>query len=151
MVPCTCVQPHSTSGKAVGNGKIAVIVRMNAQGRVDFLPHGAEYSVNFIGQRSAIGVAQHKAVGAAAEGAAQNADGIVGMSLVPVEKMLGIEKNFRHMPLEIGYRLLDKPQVVIRGYPEHAFYMHVPGLAENRHRFCPGMYKLVEVFIFFNC
>ena len=73
--------------------------------------HPGDHRLDFIGQRSAIGVAEHDAVCAAFHSRRQGGQGITRVCLVAVKKMLGVINDFPGMVFQICHRIMDHGQI----------------------------------------
>ncbi len=82
-------------------------------------------------QGAAVRVAQHQAVGARRFGSQQRLDRILGIRLVPVEKMLGIVEDLVHVLFQVGNGIPDHREVLLQRDLERLVHMQVPGFAED--------------------
>ena len=82
------------SSEAVGDGQTGVVMTMDAEpdGQVRF--YRFEEFRDPLGQRAAVGVAQHDAVGAGFLGDQEGAEGIIGVRDVAVERVLCVVNYF---------------------------------------------------------
>ena len=88
---------------------------------------------DFIGEASAVGVAQSQARGAALLGRPQGFHGKFRIFLVAVEEMLGVKKHPLAPAGQIAAGILDHAQVFRQGRAQDLSHMKVPAFAEHRH------------------
>src|SRR2546430_1449000 len=70
-------------GEGVRERQTAVVVRVNTQGRRDAVPHLPDARFHVGGERAAVGIAQHEAVGARVRGRGERRQGICGIEPIP--------------------------------------------------------------------
>ena len=75
-------------------------------------PNGGCY---LIGQRAAVSITQHQAAGPGPGSCLQAAQGITGISLKAIEKVLGVKENGKPLRPEIAYRVGNHIQVFLKG------------------------------------
>ena len=81
-------------GQRVGHGQIAIVVRVDAEFRVGYdFPDGLDRFDHLVSHRAAVGVAEDQVLRAGSKGGADHVEGVVGVLLVAVEEVLGVEVN----------------------------------------------------------
>lgn len=133
-VPCTWEAPASTAMMELATAMPAVIVGMDAHRQLrKRLCHSLGNPRDFIGEASAVGVAQSQARGAALLGRPQGFHGKFRIFLVAVEEMLGVKKHPLAPAGQIAAGILDHAQVFLQGRAQDLSHMKVPAFAEHRH------------------
>ena len=123
-------RPHR--GQRVGYGILGVVVRMDAEPIArDLLGHFAHDALDFVRQGSAVGVAEHQPARARLLGGGEAGHGIIGIGLVAVEEMLGVEHRLVHARLGVGERVGDHLEILGAVDFERHVDMEVPGLADH--------------------
>ncbi len=84
-----------------------------------------------MGQRASVGVAEHHAVGTVDHGGLEHAQGELGVGLVPVEEVFGIEEDAQSLGLEEGHRLPDHGHTLLEGGAQRLDDVEVPALAHD--------------------
>ena len=89
-------------------------------------------------QTPAVCVAQNQPVGPRIQGGVQRAEGVLGVDLVTVEEMLGVEEDGAAGAFQKCDRITDHRQVLVKVGPQDLRHVEVPGLADDGHRLGPG-------------
>ncbi len=135
---------------AVGNRHAAVVVRMNAYGNGK--PRGNEPGcfVNVVRKGSAVRIAEAEAVRAALNGCFQRLQGIVGVGLVAVEKMLRVVDYFLAAGFQVSYGFRDHAEVFFQLCAQNFRYVDIPGFAEDGDAFRPCGKQRADVCVVFH-
>ncbi len=83
------------------------------------------------GQAAAIGVAKDDRGGPRGSGGFQRLEGVVGIGLPSVEKMLGIVEDLPTLPFAVGHRVGDHREVFLERGADNLVDMQVPGFADD--------------------
>jgi hypothetical protein len=119
-------------GEAVGDGVLGVVMGMDAElAARHMLRHLADDALDLVRQAAAIGVAQHEPARAGRLGRLETAQRVIGIGLVAVEEMLGVEKGLAAARDSGSDRFLDERQVLLERYPEDQHDVEIPGLADE--------------------
>ena len=134
MVPCTCPAPARTPARALAHTAAGVVVQVHPHGGaqpVDDLGHDG---VHLVRQRPAVGVAQHQALGAGLGDRRQHGQRVVGVVLVAVEGVLGVEEHPPALPDEVRHRLRRHGDPLVEARPQRSGDVVVPALADDADR-----------------
>jgi hypothetical protein len=123
-------------------------VRVNPDGHVEHRAESAHDHVDLPGHGAAVGVAQHDGVRPARDRRPQRGEGVVGVRVIAVEKMLRVVNHPPPVTAQIGHALLDQPQIVVQIRAQHFGDVPRPALAEQGgHRgFAGQQFAQVAVF-----
>ena len=117
----------------VGDRAAGVVLGVDAE-----LLVGAEVGVDLagdplhlVGQRAAVGVAHHQAVGAVGGRRLQHAEGVLGVGLVAVEEVLGVEEHAQAGGLQERHALAHHRHALVEGGAEGVQHVEVPALADD--------------------
>ena len=124
--------PHP--GEGVGHTAAGVVVQVHPHGGaqpVDDLGHDG---VHLVRQRPAVGVAQHQPLGAGLGDRRQHGQRVVGVVLVAVEGVLGVEEHPPALPDEVRHRLRRHGDPLVEARPQRSGDVVVPALADDADR-----------------
>ena len=97
----------------------------------EFRHHRVYDLLDLEGKRAAVRLAQVDGVGTRLVRCAHACDRVVGVGLVAVEEVLGVEHHAPTRRLEIGDRIGDHAQVLLERGLQRARHLLVPGLAHD--------------------
>ena len=119
----------------IGHAVVGVVMHMDAETIAgDGLDHLGDDRLDLLGQRAAIGVAQHDPARAGLIGRFGASQRVIGIGLVAVEEMLAVDQRLaarRHHGLD---RLLDAGEILLEADAERDIDMEVPGLGDQADR-----------------
>ncbi len=133
MVPCTCTAPVFDGDQGVRDAQTDVVVRVDADGAVQFAERDFRDFGNFDRQAAAVRVAEHDHVRARLFGRLPGGDGVFGVELVAVEAMLGVVNDKLAVVLEKLHGVADHRQIFLRRAAQDFLHVQHGGLAENGH------------------
>ena len=126
--------PAEHRGDGVGDRAPAVVLGVDADLLVgaEVVRHLADDPLHLVGQRAAVGVAEHEAVGAVGGGRLEHAEGVLGVGLVAVEEVLGVEEHPQTgRGLEEGHRLAHHGHALVERGLQRLGHVVVPRLADD--------------------
>ena len=97
----------------------------------NLLHHLAHDALDLVREGAAVGVAEHEPACAGLLRSNETRHRIVGIGLVAVEEMLGVEHHLVHAGLRIGERVRDHLEVLVAVDLEGDVDVEVPGLADH--------------------
>ena len=103
-------------GQGIGHGQVAVVMGVDAHGHAEGGKCGERRPGDlgdFLGHSAAVGVAKHDQPCAGLGGRVDCFQRIIGIGLVAVEKMFGIEKHLAPGGFQIGDAVGDHAQVLV--------------------------------------
>ncbi len=119
-------------GERIGDAIVGVVMDVDAEMIAgDVLDHLADDRLDLLGQRAAIGVAQHDPAGAGLVGRLGAVDGVIGIGLVAVEEMLAVEQRLAPARDHGGHGLADALQVLLERDAERNVDVEIPGLGDE--------------------
>ena len=124
---------HTSHG--VGDGAARVVLRVHAHlDVVEVTDHLVHDPLHLMGQRAAIGVAQHQAVGAVDGCRFEHLQRELWIALVAVEEVLRVKEDAQPLPLEELDGVADHGDAFAERLPERLGDVVVPRLAHDAHR-----------------
>ena len=128
--------PGLDRGQAARNGGFGIVMGVNAKpvARNSCRDHLGRDTPDFLGQRAAIGVAKHDPARTRLMRGPEAGQRIVGIRLVAIEEMLGIEQRLASLRHQVGHRLGDILDIFGKGYPERGLHVEIMGLANKADR-----------------
>ena len=129
---------------AVGHTCAGIVVRVDAEGRLDPFCRCKDDLAQLGGQNAPVGVTQDQEVGAAFLSGLQGTDRVVRIGLVAVEVVLGVVDYLSAVALEIGDRIADQFQVLVESGSQHVGDVERPALAEDGDDVGCGLEKRAE-------
>ena len=127
--------PAAHRHQRVGDRVLGIVVGMNAQmaARHDGRDIG-DNPLDLMGQRPAVGIAQHNPACASVIGRFGHGQRIGSVGLVAVEKVLAVHHRFAATSHDGPHRLIDALEVFLVGDPERDPHMIVPRLGNETDR-----------------
>ena len=127
---------RTDSGKRVGHRTAGIVVTVNAQLLVGKRTRNdADYLLHLEGKRAAVRLAKIDGVGAGLACRAHARERVVGISLVAVEEVLGVEHDGEPVGLQIRDRVGDHAQVFLERGLQCARDLGIPRFPDDgRHR-----------------
>ncbi len=127
--------PGANRGQRVGDGVAGIVVGVNAQvGAGNMLGHLADDPLDLVRQGAAVGIAEHDPAGTGLVGRLDAGQRIVGIGLVAIEEVLGIEHRLAPALAGQSNAIRDHLEVLRPLDPERDIDLEVPGLAEDAGR-----------------
>ena len=122
--------------KTVGDGVLGIVLGVNAELVAGDMGHDlADDALDLVGQRAAVGIAQHDPACAGIGGSAQAVEGKARIGLVAVEEVLGVEHRFLPAGDGRGDAVGDQGDRFFGGRAERDLDVVVPRLADEAHGF----------------
>ena len=125
--------PGLHRGQGAGHGQPAVVVAVDADGQPGLWQHLADNLLHLIGQSAAVGVAQREAGSAALPRGLEGGQGVGGIGLVAVEKMLRVKPHLQSAVGQGGNAVADDAQVFLRGAAKHVAHMEQRAFAKQAY------------------
>ena len=119
-------------GDCARHRHIRVVVRMYAQRRVGMPPCFCHNRRDFVGQRAAVGIAQHDALRARQRRRANRLQRVLRVCLVAVKVMLGVKEHPPAALRQKRHRIRNHSQIFFQRCLQHALHMQIPALAHQR-------------------
>lgn len=127
-LPCAGTHRRQTVGDRVAGIVVAMDAKMLTG---DMLGHRPDDSFDVVGKRAAVGIAQHDPSRAGLMRRLEATQGVLGVVLVAIEEVLGVEQHFRHLVLGQLDAVRDHPQVFFEIDVERGAHLEIPGLADQ--------------------
>ena len=118
----------------VGDRAARIVVRVDAERRAHPRLHVGDDARDVARQHAAVGVAQHDRVGAGLGGSGAHGDRVVGVGVVAVEEVLGVEEDGAALALEVGDRVARHLDALVERRAERLGDLQVPALADDAQR-----------------
>jgi hypothetical protein len=115
--------------------QFAVVVAMDADGdgqRCETLDRLPRDLGDFLGQRAAVGVAQHDQSRAGLRRGLNGSRGVFGVGLPAVEEMLGVVEHLAPALDQELNRIRDHLQILVQRHAQHFGHVEIPCLAHDR-------------------
>ena len=127
--------PGAHRGQRIRDRVFGVVVAMDAELFAgDLLHHLADDLLDFMGQRSAIGVAEHDPARPRFVSRDDASERVFRIVLIAVEEMFGVEQNFRNGLRGMGDAVADHGEVFVAADAERHVHLEIPGLADQTKR-----------------
>ena len=117
--------------KGIGYTKAAIIVRVNSDRRSQMRNRPRGRFSQKIGQRAAIGIAQHDQVRASLMGGLDGRQRVVWILAKAVEEMLGVIEDLAIMLLQEANRVGDHGEILLEADPKHLGDVQRPGFTND--------------------
>ena len=123
---------HAHRGQRAGDRHAAVVVAMDAHAAGEFPDDGLYGVAHVLGQRAAVGVAQHEEGSARVPCGAQRLHRVARVGGIAVEKMLRVKEHRLARGGQEAHGLGDHVEVFLQGGAQHVGDMEVPAFAKYR-------------------
>ena len=128
--------PTTNASESVCNTAAGVVVEMHTNGRspvrsAEVVIDVRHHALDVGRERSAVGIAEHEAVGSSNGGCFEDGEAELGVAAVAVEEVLGIEEHFTAFGLEEGNRVGHHGNALFECGLQCAFDVVVPRLAND--------------------
>ena len=124
--------PAVHSGQAVGDGQLAVIVGVDAQGGMrKAFPDRPDDGTDFLRHGASVGIAQDQAVRSVLMGGAKDGQGVFRVPLETVKKVFRVKKGFFQILFKVGNGIADDFQIPLPGDAQRHFHMAGAGFPED--------------------
>ena len=124
--------PAVHGGQAVGDGQLAVIVGVDAQGGMrKAFPDRPDDGTDFLRHGASVGIAQDQAVRAVLMGGAEHGQGVFRVPLEAVKKVFRVKKSFFQILFKEGDGVADDFQIAFPGDAQRHFHMAGAGFPED--------------------
>ena len=144
MQPCTWVAPASTPASALATAQSPSSWKWTPTVALVAATTSRTMSAGFVGQAAAVGVAQHEHLGAGLFGRVQHGEGELGVALVAVEEVLGVEEDALALADEPGDRVADHGDALVERRPQRLGHVVVPRLADDAHHVGAGAGQVLQ-------
>ena len=131
-------------GQGVRHGQTGVVVAVDAQRAADPGRGGLDDGGDLLRQAPAVRIAQDEPVGPGLPRRRQHGQGVLGVGLVAVEVVLGVEEDRPAGLLGQADRVADHRQVLVQVGPQDRANVEVPGLAHQGHGLGAGVEHAAE-------
>ena len=111
---------------------IGIVVGVDADDPVEALAHLGHDLHQPMGERAAVGIAQHQNVRARALGGFQRPQREIRVGQKAVEEMLRVVDHFAAVLLQVAHGLRDQHEVLFFGDAQRPLRVQFPALAEDR-------------------
>ena len=144
-VPCSWVAPADHGGDRVGHRAAGVVLGVDAEGLVaEVGVHLGDDALHLVRQRAAVGVTAHEARRRRWWRRPPSRGGVLGVGLVAVEEVLGVEEHPQAGGLEELDALRHHRHALVEGGAERLLDVEVPALADDAHGGRAGLHQRVE-------
>ncbi len=131
MVPCTCVQPASTATSVLATAQPESLCVWMPERCVHPRLHVGDDARDVARQHAAVRVAQHDRVSSGLGRSDAHGDRVVGVGVVAVEEVLGVEEDDAVLALQIGDRVARHLDALVERRAERLGDLQVPALARR--------------------
>ena len=127
--------PTNNRGNRVGNSATRVVLRVNTNtSRATHKRHDLRDDVlNLVRKGTAVGIAQHHAVGAIHHGRFKNSQREFRVRFVPIEKVFGVEKYSQAFGLKERNRFGHHRNAFVQRRAQRFGDVEIPALSHNAH------------------
>ena len=136
--------PADHAGDGVGDATARVVVQVHADTAVDVGHDGLHRLLHVVRQRAAVGVAQDQALGAGHGRGLEHSQRELGVVLVAVEEVLGVEEH----PTPLSHEVLDRVghhrDALVERRAERLGDVVVPALADDADHLGAGGQQVLE-------
>ena len=112
--------------------------------RADVGVHGGDDLADLVGQRSAVGVAQHDVAGALDDGGLERPQGELRVGLVAVEEVLHVDEHPTSLAGEVGDRVGDHRLALVERRLQRLRHVVVAALGDDAHRRRAGLDEVAQ-------
>ena len=123
------------AGQRVGHRTSAVVVEVDADLGLEPAEHVPYDPVHLVGQRAAVGVAQHQGLGSCFFCRLQDPHGEFGVGLVAVKEVLGIQEDPEIVRSQEGDRVGHHGDGLVEGGPQRVDHVHLRRLGHDADGF----------------
>ncbi len=132
------------AGERVRDPTTGVVVQVHPDRGVDVLDDRTDRVFDLVRERTAVGVAQHEAVGARERRSLEHPEAELGVRPVAVEEVLGIEEHGEAVGLEVLDRIGDHRDTFVERGLERFEHVVVPALPDDADGVGAGLDEVAQ-------